>query len=462
MSNNASHGPMMTVVILATLSLSAASCKKFLEANIPTSKVNSHLVFTDEAMATSAVAGIYYNMVANGYVSGINSVTINTGLTSDELINHIPLIDAEYFGKNNILAQNATNLALWSSMYHTIYQANAVLEGIENSSLKIEVKDQVKGEAKFLRAFSYFYLVNLYGDVPLVLRTGFEVNRRLPRVKVSEIYSTIVNDLLDAKSLLTAGYISGERVRGNKTSAIALLSRVYLFLGEWEKSELEASLVISDSRFELPEINSSFLSTSVEAIFQLIHPQKKTYTTDGELFILTNPPSLFNPVSLSESLIRSFDNADLRRFWIDSIQAGLIYYYPSKYKIHTPGVGDKSEYHTVLRLAEVFLIRAEARAMQGKLSGSSSAVSDINVIRRRAGLADTEALSQAEVLLAIEEERKKELFVEWGHRWLDLKRTQRANLILASKPNWSPTDLLFPIPESELLNNPNLIQNPGY
>ena len=159
MSNNASHGPMMTVVILATLSLSAASCKKFLEANIPTSKVNSHLVFTDEAMATSAVAGIYYNMVANGYVSGINSVTINTGLTSDELINHIPLIDAEYFGKNNILAQNATNLALWSSMYHTIYQANAVLEGIENSSLKIEVKDQVKGEAKFLRAFSYFYLV---------------------------------------------------------------------------------------------------------------------------------------------------------------------------------------------------------------------------------------------------------------------------------------------------------------
>ena len=100
--------------------------------------------------------------------------------------------------------------------------------------------------------------------------------------------------------------------------------------------------------------------------------------------------------------------------------------------------------------------------MQGKLSGSSSAVSDINVIRRRAGLADTEALSQAEVLLAIEEERKKELFVEWGHRWLDLKRTQRANLILASKPNWSPTDLLFPIPESELLNNPNLIQNPGY
>ena len=118
---------------------------------------------------------------------------------------------------------------------------------------------------------------------------------------------------------------------------------------------------------------------------------------------------------------------------------------------------------TVLRLAEQYLIRAEARAKQGKITGVNSAESDINVIRNRAGLGNTTANTQADILLAVEQERKSEFFTEWGHRWFDLKRTGRTTAILSPyKPNWQASKELFPIPESQLINDPNITQNPGY
>lgn len=117
----------------------------------------------------------------------------------------------------------------------------------------------------------------------------------------------------------------------------------------------------------------------------------------------------------------------------------------------------------VLRLAEQYLIRAEARVKQGKLTGNGSAAEDINEIRNRAGLGDTPASTDEELMAAIEQERKVELFAEWGHRWLDLKRTGRASALLSSKTHWDDTDVLYPIPQQEILNDPNLKpQNDGY
>lgn len=115
----------------------------------------------------------------------------------------------------------------------------------------------------------------------------------------------------------------------------------------------------------------------------------------------------------------------------------------------------------VFRLAEQYLIRAEARAQQGDATGAKA---DINAIRNRAGLPDTDADGQASILAAIEHERRIEFFTEWGHRWFDLKRTGRADAVLSPiKPNWQSTDVLFPIPLQEIENNPNLLpQNAGY
>jgi hypothetical protein len=118
----------------------------------------------------------------------------------------------------------------------------------------------------------------------------------------------------------------------------------------------------------------------------------------------------------------------------------------------------------VLRLAEQYLIRAEARAMQGKLPG---AISDVDRIKVRAGLlpiAEIDPGIGREALLeVIMEERKKEFFAEWGHRWFDLKRTATAMEVLQPiKGQWKNTSLLYPVPEEERMKNPNLDQNEGY
>jgi hypothetical protein len=169
---------------------------------------------------------------------------------------------------------------------------------------------------------------------------------------------------------------------------------------------------------------------------------------------------------LSNSLLQSFEINDLRNAqWVSSIDvSGNTYYYPYKYKIKSGTT--INEYSMVLRLAEQYLIRAEARAQLDDVEG---AIGDLDRIRQRAGLPlyqDTQpGMSKAEVLSAIEQERRIELFSEWGHRWLDLKRTGKADEVLGLEKgsDWQPTDVLYPIPFSEIQNNRNLLpQNPGY
>src|SRR3546814_2883222 len=108
----------------------------------------------------------------------------------------------------------------------------------------------------------------------------------------------------------------------------------------------------------------------------------------------------------------------------------------------------------MLRLAERYLIRAEARARQDKLAGPDGATFDINAIRLRSGLDATDALTKEQLLAAIEQERRVELFAEWGHRWFDLKRTARASEILKPQKgeNWQQTDMLYPIPTIDRKN----------
>ena len=115
----------------------------------------------------------------------------------------------------------------------------------------------------------------------------------------------------------------------------------------------------------------------------------------------------------------------------------------------------------MLRLSEQYLIRAEARARQGDLIGAKD---DLNVIRNAAGLGNTTVATDVAIIDAVLRERRVELFTEYGHRFFDLKRYGKVDSILSVvKPGWDATDILLPLPETELLVNPNLLpQNPGY
>jgi hypothetical protein len=461
------HSGLITL-IGAILCLSYSACKKFVEVAPPSTELIAATVFTNDEKATAALVSIYSRIMegVSGFASGgSQSYTELGGLSSDELINYSVAASREEFYTNALSPSNPTLTAVWNQTYQYIFQANAVLEGLSASSgVTPGTKKQLEGEAKFIRAFLHFYLLNYWGNIPYVTSTDYRTNALLPRLGSTEVYQKIITDLTQAENLLTETYVSGsERVRPNKWTAAAFLARVYLYDQQWDKAASEASLVINATDYSLvPDLNNCFLKNSPEAIWQLKPVIPNYNSSEGYNFILLGQP---DNVSLSPLLVSGFEPSDMRRVaWIDSITvANETFYFPYKYKIKGGATNTAlSEYSIVLRLAEQYLIRAEARA---RLSDISGAQSDLDRIRERAGLPNTTANSQDLLLLAIEHERQTELFTEWGgHRWLDLKRTGRADAILSALkgPGWQTTDQLYPLPQTELQKDPNLTQNPGY
>lgn len=444
-----------------------SSCEGLLDIDPPTSKVSADILFRDDATATSTVTGIYVEMLKPGTFSSgsAQSLMALTALSSDELVNYFPenTLTQEFY-VNSILPDNELILSTWTSAYKLIYETNSVIEGISNSTtLTASVKDQLLGEALFVRAFVHFNLTNMFGEVPLIITTDYRRNTSASKASIDELYTQIVDDLLRAQSLMAEVYPSADRVRPNKFTATALLSRVYLYRKDWQNAEIQASSIINNPMYRLEtDLNNVFLSNSKEAIWQLRPFETDKNTLEGYTFILEDGPSDY---ALRKDLINSFDNNDARLInWIGQFDTGAdTLYFPYKYKVKYTGAF--IEYSMVFRLAEQYLIRAEARTYEENLS---EAITDLDIIRSRSGLPlinDIDpSISKSALINRIEEERRHELFTEWGHRWFDLKRTERANdLLIPIKPEWQETDVLYPLPDLEISRNPNLgDNNPGY
>ncbi|MDO6433057.1 RagB/SusD family nutrient uptake outer membrane protein [Flavitalea sp. BT771] len=448
-------------------------CRKFVTVDPPITKLISTSVFASDASATSAQLAVYASMINESY-----NMAFNCGLLSDELKNYSNNPQQKRVYINNLDAITQERTGPWIRAYNYIYNENALIEGLRSTEgVSNAAKLQLQGEAKFIRAFWNFYLVNCYGDVPLVTSTDYKINSTMRRISKTDVYKQIVADLTDAASTLNSQFVdltdsmsTDERVRPTKAAAQALLARVYLYLGKYEQAEALASAVINNSDvFQLlNDLNLVFLKNSAEAIWQLQIPLPSGYNTpDGTRFILNSAPQ---SVSISSTLLDSFEQGDLRRsLWVrDTVFSGKTYSYAYKYKVFSSS--DISEYVMMLRLGEQFLIRAEARAEQGNLTGSNSAQSDLDTIRKRAGLpVYSGAIDRSSLLNAILHERKVELFTEWGHRWFDLIRAEKINDVMGKVTplkggvwNSDGHQALFPIPRSEIIKDYNLLQNPGY
>jgi len=472
------NSKIIQAIGIGILILLDISCKKFVAIDPPNTQLVTSTVFTNDATATAAVTAIYGNMYSDvsftGYPNG--NICFLAGLSSDELTNYSTNSSQIQF-YTNTLDKNDGNIAtyFWGKAYQYIYFANSAIQGLSNSNqLTPAIKLQLLGECKFIRSFCYFYLVNLFGEVPLVTSTDYKLNSIISRTSKGQVYQQIISDLKDAQNLLASDYSfsNGERVRPNKWAATAFLARVYLYLQDWANAEALSTSVINDSSTFHVENNLSnvFLKSSPEAIWQLMPTFNTLNTWEGFGFILSGTPS---NVAMSTQLLNSFDSGDRRKTnWVDSITIGSkTYYYPYKYKVKTipftTPPTQLTEYSIVFRLSEQYLIRAEARAQQDNLIG---AINDLNMIRARAGLSNTNAETQPDLISAILHERQVELFTEWGHRWLDLKRTGTIDAIMgtvggvcaAKGGNWNTNQQLYPIPQSEIQNDPNLVQNPGY
>lgn len=445
------------------------SCEDFVAVDTPNNRIVKTSVFVEEATAQSAMQGIYNQLFVLAFSNGFeNSVTNLTALSADNLQlirdNNPTYLE---FLENEILPGNARNLSLWSSAYNMIYMTNALLEGLEESSLDNNFKQTLEGQALFIRAFTYFNLVNLYGDVPLLLTTDYTFNAKAPRVPVADVYDQIVNDMEDAVPLLSGEYVQNQRTYVNQNVVYALMARVYLYLENWEKAlEYSNGVISQTSSYELlSDLNEVFLMNSREAIWQISplgNGGVTTQTYEGSLYIIEPGGASRYNLALTPDLIDSFDENDLRLdHWIGFSEVESSYF-AHKYKDRY-STGNVTEYSMVLRLAEQYLIRAEARAMKNEIN---LAIDDINKIRTRAGI---EALDQnsswdMETLQSlILEERRRELFTEWGHRWFDLKRMDKITTILSpKKTSWQSTDRYYPIPDDERRINSNLTQNEGY
>lgn len=455
--------------------VSLVSCKKFLDVGNPPDKVVAQFVYSSNSSAAAVLTGIYFDLQkeGDGFTQGRSGLSLYCGLAADEY-ETLPI------SAFNDMYKNALPYDFWSTIYKYVYRINAALEGLDASSIiSSDVKSQLLGEAYFLRAFVYFYLVNLYGDVPLLLSSDYKINSQAKRDDVITVYKQIVADLLRAEDLLSDRYLeadarseSSDRIRPNKWVAKALLARAYLYSGNWKDAEAKSGEVI-DNKFyyDTVSLDKVFTKQSKEAIWQLqpMSDGVRKNTIEAEMFVLVNnkPDDYFNPVWLSSFLDQSFEDGDQRHEkWVGKAldtTTGKLYKYFYKYKKYK--IDDQYEENLmVMRIVEQYLIRAEARAQLAKFQ---DAIEDLNLVRRRVGLKEVEFSSKDSLVECILHEKQIELFAEWGHRWFDLKRVRKIDQVMrvvapVKGGAWSPYMQLFPLPLNDLRYNVNLKQNVGY
>lgn len=454
--------PLIKLALL-TLLLVFHSCESDLDVGLPPSQLTGITVFDDPATARAALAEIYAQLRDQVLVSGNPSgVGILMGLYADELdfYGGSPGTEMSFYN-HTVLPTDGGISAFWNDSYHLIYEANAILEGLAvSTSLTEEEKKPFIGEALFLRAYIHFYLENIFGAIPYITTTDYHINAVVSRESTQEVIGQIVSDLLKSNAFLPEAGVVPDRTLITQGVSHAFLARVYLYAEQWEAAAAEADWVVDNGTYNWQEdLSQVFLSGSPSTIWQLI-PSEGNVTAEAQVFIFEAGPPPY--VALNEGLVNSFEAEDLRRQqWIAEVPGDLeSWYYANKYKVNYPD-GGAPEYSILMRLAEIYLIRAEARSHLGDIGGAQS---DLNKVRQRAGLEDTQADTETALIDAIIQERFHELFTEQGHRWFDIKRTDRAADVLQPiKIGWRITDELLPLPEEELRLNPHLKpQNPGY
>ncbi|SHK68872.1 RagB/SusD family nutrient uptake outer membrane protein [Epilithonimonas mollis] len=441
------------------------SCEKFLEVDDPNNQISQSMVFKDKGLAYAALSDVYTNLRANTLLNGsLYGVGTLMGCYTDEL-NSVSNQSLDFKSFFDLSVQQNTTVVntIWVNAYKQIYAVNNIIEGVGKSTAYLDQQtiDQILGEAYFIRGFLHFYLVNLYGDVPYITTTDYLQNQSVSRQSVDNVYVHIEEDYQKADQYLTDQYPTANRTRINRSGVRLALARLYLYKQEWAKASLMADLVIQNPLYTMEQdISKTFLKDSKSAIWQFMPLEAGVNTLEGQYYIfVTLPPQ---NVVLSQNLLDSFEPGDQRKQkWTKTLSnAAMSYAYPYKYTQNNK-TSSSLEFSIVLRVEEAYLISAEA---ENELGNTQTAINRLNQLRQRAGLAGLGGLSQQQVRTAVMDERRHELFTEFGHRFFDLKRKGLLNTYMATvKSSWKDYMSLLPLPENELIANPSLKpQNNGY
>lgn len=437
------------------------SCEDLIETDYPSSQIGTAQVFNDFQTANSALNNLYAEIRNLSFFSGTDTgLGILLGSYSDDLNCYYD--DQNGYRDIFLNQQQPTNSIVemsWDTPYKMIFAANAIIYGVENST-ELEQADisQLKGEALVIRSLFYFHLQQLFGDIPYTTSIDYEYNRNLDKTDSDQILMNLVSDLIQAAELLTDDYRNAERLYLNKKVAELLLAKVYLTQGNYILAEQTVSLVLQSSMYQFEsDLNSVFDKSGMHILWQ-IQPLADSFPTWESLFFYFNdaPPHAF---ALTNDLVNSFEQEDARKAtWIKAVTVGdQTWYRADKYKNIDV---NQNEYSIIFRIEEANFIMAEALGRQNRIN---EALNYLNLTRVRAGLQPLENLSAEVFFEELLSEKRREFFTEFGHRFFDLKRLEKLNELASTKPNWSDYKKVWPIPQKELLLNPNLSpQNEGY
>ena len=442
---------MKKLLYISILCLLAAYCN--ITDVEPQNSISATEAFKTKADIEKGILGAYASFQSLSYYG--RTFPIFADLAADNLSHPVDATAVEYteVDNNNILPENGSNSNMWSIMYDGINVANNVISKVPIiKDMTQEEKDVALAELYFIRALNHFNLTRYYGAIPLKLEPTVGVNNLdAPRVPVDEVYAQIITDLSFAVENLPS---SASKIRASKFGAKALLAKVYLYEENYQQAATMASEVINSGGYSLlPNYADVFADEeNAESIFEISFSEMERNRIAEYNF----PKSLNGrrEVKPSQGLLDTYEDDDER--FTASVAFSDNLAYAIKYDDLNLGAGN----FIVIRLADMYLIRAEALA-KGPAPDANQIKADLNTIRTRAGLSNTTANGIGQLISAIEKERRVEFAFE-GHRWFDLVRTGRAIDVLTNVNNVNQT--LFPIPFDELQtnNDPSMVQNPGY
>ena len=469
------------IMFLFILGISLSSCEKdFLSPELE-SLINADIFYNDEAELLTGVINMYDG------IQGVNSTSTNdahalqvefylTEMRSDNTRTKSSEGEAAQFETFNIEATNGIVYDYYRSFYNVIFRANVVLENLNVAS--DANRASIEAEAKFVRAYAYFNLVRLYGDIPLIDRviTAEDTDLSFTRVSTATIYDLIVSDLTTAVDGLDNTYIT----RASKAAAQALLAKVYLTQGTNYTLAQGLCEEVMMSGFSLePNFKDVFFTElNNEIIFAI------GYAPDG-VDSQNFSAEWLNAVGRTSGV--NYTTQDVRDA-LDALGGNRVPYsyrvdldQPTQFQVvkyipdgdESLGIAPTSSDPTqagndwiVLRYSDVLLMHVESIMAGGNETLVQAARDSFNEVRLRAGMPTIDApnpITKQELL----DERRVELAFE-NHRLFDLIRFGEAQDVLSSFSaatggSYNTSDLLLPIPQREInLSNGALSQNPGY
>lgn len=476
-------------IIITFLMVCMFSCKKSFLETTPMQSIAADRAITNIEGARAALIGLYDVMQSAAYYG--RNVPIMTDLMSDNI--YISARNSnryQSFDQYNVTITDSYVSDLWENMYKVAVNANILIQKCSEMEFpagnQAEV-DHIIGEAYAIRALTYFELCRFFAKpynstsdgshdgVPIVVNSDYSSVIKPARSSIADSYKQIIADLQQSITMLPVnpvGFSSSVKGRMNHYAAKAILARVYLYKGDWDNAELRAKEVILSGKYSLLS-NSQFASTfrtqnNAETIFEIQYNSTDNLSSNA-LVNFCKQGGSYGDALATQNLYDQYTSSDVRRstYLLMGKRSGSGGEDPAVQIVKFDNNSNYQEGVKIVRLADMYLIRAEALARKGAGQNEIDAAAALDIVRKRADASATATTATGvELQDLILLERRKEFFLE-GHRLFDLTRNKKAFTKYRTAGITMPventsTKTILPIPRSELRYNSNVTQNPGY